>query len=133
MDILIVEDDHMLNQVMSLQLSMIGLSVRSAKSGYGALQMIGEAVPNLLVMDIGLPDLSGIDVVNILRQQSATSNIPLIIHTSLDLTEAQKEAIKLGPTRCITKATACSDQLAKLVYELLEESGNAVQHSPLKS
>jgi DNA-binding response OmpR family regulator len=127
LDILIVEDDKMLNQVLLLQLTMIGLSVRSARTGYEALKMIGETVPKLLILDIGLPDLNGKEVVNILRQQPATSNISLLIHTSLDLSIEEQEALKLGPTRCVTKATAFSDQLEKVVNELLNESNNVVQ------
>ncbi|MDZ4837686.1 MAG: response regulator [Candidatus Melainabacteria bacterium] len=121
MDILIVEDDLMLNQVMALQLSMVGIPVRSAKSGYEALKMIGEQIPNLLILDIGLPDLNGHDLVNMLRTQPATSSIPLIVHTSRDLSRDEQESLKLGPTRCVTKATAFSDHLETLVHELLNE------------
>ena len=125
LDILIVEDDSMLNQVMVLQLTMIGLSVRSAKTGYQALKMIDESVPSLLVLDIGLPDLNGKDLVALLQKRSATSNIPLLIHTSLDLSTEDQDALKLGPTRCVTKATAFSDQLERLVNELLTGSADS--------
>lgn len=125
LDILIVEDDSMLNQVMLLQLTMIGLSVRSAKTGYQALKMIDQSIPSLLVLDIGLPDLNGKDLVTILQKQPATANLPLLIHTSLDLSIEEQNGLKLGPTRCVTKATAFSDQLEKLVQELLQESGDS--------
>ncbi len=125
LDILIVEDDSMLNQVMVLQLTMIGLSVRSAKTGYQALKMIDESVPSLLVLDIGLPDLNGKDLVALLQKRPATSKIPLLIHTSLDLSTEDQDALKLGPTRCVTKATAFSDQLERLVNELLTESADS--------
>jgi CheY-like chemotaxis protein len=118
LDVLIVEDDGMLNRVMSLQLAAAGISVRSARSGEQALAMIKECLPSALILDLGLPDMTGQEVIERLRGEPATCALPVIVHTTLDLSLAQQAKLKLGPTRCVTKTTAFSDALAELVFEV---------------
>jgi CheY-like chemotaxis protein len=118
MDILVVEDDNMLNQVMVLQVELLGYSVRSAKNGAQALQMIEDRVPSVLILDVGLPDMTGQQLVAKLRQNSSTSSIPLIVHTTLDLSHEEERQLQLGPSRFVTKTTAFSERLGKLIVEL---------------
>jgi CheY-like chemotaxis protein len=130
LDVLIVEDDGILNRIMSLQLTAVGLSVRSARSGEQALAMIKERLPSALILDIGLPDMTGLEVIQRLRSEPATCGLPVIVHTTLDLSLTQQAQLKLGPTRCITKTTAYSDGLAELILELCaeHESGTRIGH-----
>ena len=124
-DILIVEDDHMLNRVMVLQLQAAGRSVRSAKTGAIALRLIEDRIPSVLILDVGLPDLTGPEIAARLRQNPLTASIPLIVHTSLDLSEQEKEQLRLGPSRFVTKATAFSDRLAELLSEVIDCGSSA--------
>lgn len=117
-DILIVEDDAMLKRVISLQLSLAGLSVRTAGLGQTALDMIRVQIPSILILDIGLPDMSGFEIVEQLRKDPSTRNIPVIVHTSLRLSSEQMERMQLGRTKFVTKTVACSDSLVELVIEL---------------
>ncbi|MBU6455893.1 MAG: response regulator [Cyanobacteria bacterium REEB67] len=120
---MIVEDDHMLNRVMTLQLQTAGHFVRSAKTGANALRLIEERIPSVLILDVGLPDLTGREIIDRLRQNPLTASIPLIVHTTLDLSEEEKEQLCLGPSRFVTKATAFSERLGELVAEVLDETG----------
>jgi len=104
---------------MVLQLTRTGLSVRSAANGAEALKLIAEQLPSVLVMDLGLPDISGQEVITRLREQPATCSIPVIIHTALDLTAEQQSLLQLGPTTCVTKTTALSDKLAEIIQEVV--------------
>ncbi len=117
-DVLHIEDDFILNRVMSAQLQSLGFCVRSATTGKEAIAMINERVPSVLILDVDLPDLSGFEIVAMLREQSATSNIPLIVHTSLDLSVNQKQLLALGPTRWVTKSTAFSEKLGELIAQV---------------
>lgn len=117
-DILIVEDDAMLKRVISLQLTLAGFPVRTASFGQEALNMIKDQIPSILILDIGLPDMSGFDVVEQLRKDPATCNMPMIVHTSLVLSKAQIEQLRLGRTKIVTKTIACSDSMVDLVIEL---------------
>ena len=120
--ILVIEDDQILNKVLCVQMEMAGCFVRSATTGRQALAMIEERVPSLLLLDVGLPDMNGIELVAEMRKNEKNSRIPLIIHSSFDITSEEEKQMRLGPTRLVTKATACSERLPQLVMELLEES-----------
>ncbi len=119
LDILIVEDNTMLNQIMSLQVTVAGYSVRSARSGKQALKMIRESVPMVLILHVGLPDMTGQDLITELRRDPLTSSLPLIVHSTLDLSDDEKAQLKLGPSRFLTKTTAFSEQLAQTIIEVM--------------
>jgi len=118
-DILIVDDNNLLNQVMCLQVKGFGAPlVRSAKGGRQALKMIKERMPSLLILDVGLPDITGRELIAELRRNPLTSSLPLIVHSTTDLSEEERTQLKLGTTRFITKATAFSERLAELINEV---------------
>jgi len=118
LDILIVEDDHMMNIVMSVQLEVAGYSFRSATRGKQALKLIREQVPAALILDVLLPDMTGYEIVSELRKNPLTCSLPLIVHTTLDLSAEDKAGLQLGPTRIVTKTTAFSDRLPELIAEI---------------
>lgn len=121
LDILIVEDDHMLNTVMSVQVSVAGYSCRTATSGQQALRMIREQVPSALILDVLLGDMNGQELIAELQKNRLTCSLPLIVHTTLDLSDEEKEKLQLGPTRIITKASAFSERLPELIAEITSE------------
>lgn len=120
-DILVVEDDDVLREVMEILLALDEFRVRSASNGTEALKLIEECIPAVLVIDVLLPDMTGLEVIEQLRQKEETRSIAVIVHTSLDLSFEQQSHFKLGPTRCITKTSAMSDSLAELILELVGE------------
>ncbi|MBI2812403.1 MAG: response regulator [Candidatus Melainabacteria bacterium] len=117
-DVLLVEDDRLLNIVIKLQLESESWSVRTTFDGLSALQMIREVLPTILVMDVNLPRMDAYELVAELRKSSTTAKLPLIIHTSMDLTNAEKALLELGATSFVTKTTAC-DGLGDTVRSLL--------------
>jgi len=119
-DILIVEDDDMLNRVMSLQVEFAGYLVRSARSGAEALKLIRDRIPSVLILDVGLPDMTGQELIAELHRNQSTCLLPLIVHTTLELSEEEKTQLQLGPSRFVTKTMAFSERLAELITELTE-------------
>jgi len=109
---------------MSLQLTAAGMSARSARTGEEALRKIEEQVPAVLILDVGLPDMTAYEIVEQLQKNPATRDIALIIHTSLDLSSEEQAKLTLGHTKFITKATAYSFALAEIALKLVpEQSG----------
>jgi CheY-like chemotaxis protein len=123
-EVLVVEDDDMLRKVMLVQLRLAGIPARSGATGEEALQLIDECMPSLIILDVGLPNMNGFDLVEQLRLNPAARDLPLIVHTSLDLTAVQRLQMTLGPTKIVTKSMAYSDNLAKLVKELIGTCAN---------
>lgn len=79
--VLIVEDDGDLRHLFSTQLTLAGFRAESVDNGLAALQRIDEAPPDLLLLDLGLPVISGLSVANELAASALTRDIPLVVVT----------------------------------------------------
>lgn len=79
--VLIVEDDGDLRHLFSTQLTLAGFRVEAVDNGLAALQRIDEAPPDLLLLDLGLPVISGHSVANELAASALTRDIPLVVVT----------------------------------------------------
>jgi len=80
--ILVVEDEADLAELVSFNLEQAGYSVRTAGDGQTALSLITEDPPDLVVLDIMLPDLSGIEVCRRIRQNPDTKRLPVVMLTA---------------------------------------------------
>ena len=118
-EILIVEDDLVLRKITSYQLIAAGYAVKGVSGGLEALKQIQNSLPGVLILDLGLPDISGQKVVEMLKGASATSKLPLIIYTCSDFSSERHANLRLGPTRFVTKARCSNDQLPQIVAEVL--------------
>ncbi|HEY2931032.1 MAG TPA: PAS domain S-box protein [Acidobacteriota bacterium] len=128
-DVLLVEDDENLLEIMVRQLGRDGISVRTAVTGKEAIRLAQEKFPGLMVLDVGLPEGDGFDVVDALRHDSHLKKIPLLVYTGRDLTAEQRGQLTLGATRFLTKSEATDQEFQDLVFKLLHrsiESGSQV-------
>ncbi|HET8773366.1 MAG TPA: PAS domain S-box protein [Thermoanaerobaculia bacterium] len=119
-DVLVIEDDATLLDVMAAQLGAKGLRVRTARSGWAALAAVSDRAPELIILDIDLPDLDGYGVVAELRNHPPYRHVPLLVYTGLDLTAAQRHRLELGPTRFLMKTRSSNGDLMAAVAQLLE-------------
>ena len=117
--VLIVEDDPQLSEVLAATLSNLGLEVRQAKSGREAIQLSSIVPPELLVLDLALPDGDGFSVIEWMRRQKLLKSIPVLVYTAFDLTEDDRERLRLGETRFLTKGRASPEALETKLEELL--------------
>jgi len=125
---LVVEDDEALAGLLERQLGGEGLSVRVARSGAEALSCARERRPSLLVLDIEIPDGDGFFVVSSMREDPRLRTVPLLVYTAQDLTAAERERLRLGPTRFLTKSRSSEDGLRAAARELVGqgEAGGVV-------
>ena len=75
--------------------------------------------PHLLVLDIGLPDGDGFNVVDWLRQHENLAHLPLVVYSGRDLSPAERRYLTLGPTHFLAKARVQPQQLEALVLTML--------------
>jgi diguanylate cyclase (GGDEF)-like protein len=80
--ILVVEDDPEINALMALTLRVEDYDVEQARDGMSALRMINESAPDLVLLDIMMPRMSGYDVARALQDKPSTSHIPIIFVTA---------------------------------------------------
>lgn len=101
-DILIVEDNIELSEVICSSLGT-GFRYRKASNGKAALAMVAEKVPDLIITDVMMPVMSGLEMCRKLRKSMPTSTIPIIILTAKEAQDVEKEATLLNIDAVITK------------------------------
>jgi CheY-like chemotaxis protein len=101
--VLLVEDNEAIRGAFSILLQESGYDVFSAASGAEALEVAGARGPHLILLDLGLPDMSGLDVARALRARDDHRSTPIIALTGRAL-ETDEEACR---------AAGCTDYLTK--------------------
>ena len=77
--ILLVEEDETLADITAFRLELLGYRVSQARSGEAALQSAHELAPELMIVDLYLPGIDGIELINRLRSDNATAAIPVMV------------------------------------------------------
>ncbi len=90
LNILLVEDNRMVRMATERVLTKAGHSVRTAGDGEEALRMVQLAIPDVVLLDLLLPVLSGEEVLRRLKQNPATAHIPVIVITALSRKNEEK-------------------------------------------
>ena len=120
--ILVIEDDRDLARVIGDVFSREDFAVQLAHSRNEALDACFDFQPHLLVLDIGLPDGDGFNVVDWLRQHENLARLPLVVYSGRELTSAEQRMLTLGPTHFLSKARVQPQQLEALVLTMLRRS-----------
>lgn len=94
--ILLVEDELPFRQIYRDAMTMYGYTVVEAENGEEALTMIEQSPPDLVLLDIILPKLSGFDVLTKLKQNPATKQIPVIVYSVLNDKASIDRALAIG-------------------------------------
>jgi PAS domain S-box-containing protein len=131
--ILIVEDDRDLADVIGEVFSRKGITVRLAYTLDEALEACSSFQPHLLVLDIGLPDGDGFNVVDWLRKQKTLAHLPLVVYSGREFLPAERSQLTLGPTHFLTKARVQPQQLEALVLTMLRSSRQMEDNPAAKS
>jgi DNA-binding response OmpR family regulator len=101
--ILVVEDDFDISNMLRIYFSAQGYEVQVAPRGGEALSMTRKQLPNLIMLDIMLPDMNGYDVCRELRTTTRTSHIPIIFLTQRDERSDKIQGLELGADDYVTK------------------------------
>src|SRR4030066_1781769 len=119
---LIVDDDAALRGAIAETLrAALGCQVREAGGGTDALVKIHRQTPDLVILDLLMPGLDSFEVLNRLRLDQSTAHLPVLVVPGKDLTPADKERLRHGMARVLTKEEHSRQGLLVLVKELLEQ------------
>jgi DNA-binding response OmpR family regulator len=110
--VLVVEDDDAIAQVLQRSLRMEGYDVRIAGDGVTALDEAHVFLPDLMILDLGLPGLDGVDVAKTLRQ--AGDDTPILVLTARDGVEARVQGLDAGADDYLVKPFERQELLARL-------------------
>ena len=101
--ILAVDDEPELTELMHFHLVRAGYEVTTAANGWEALDCIKLSRPDVILLDLMLPDLDGFGVCEILRRDPLTATIPIIIVSAWASTDSRNLGLELGALDYITK------------------------------
>ena len=117
--ILLIEDNKQSARIVSKVLGNNGLEVHVAETGEDGLLRAMEIEPDLILVDLGLPDLDGQTVISLLRQQEMLNGVPLLAFTAWPQDTAREMAMAYGCDGVISKPVATAT-LVKQVNEHLQ-------------
>ena len=118
--VLLVEGNEDLAGVIREQLTVRGLKCFFARTGREAIEMSRRLRYDLLVLDPGLPDVDGFEVVDWLRRHNRHRNVPVLVYTARELDDSERDRLRLGPTEFLVKARVATDQLEERIVAMLE-------------
>ena len=117
--ILLVEDDTALASVYRSRLELEGFDVCEANNGEDALSLAVSEHPDLILLDVMMPKISGFDVLDILRNTPETTNIRVIMLTALSQPKDKERAEQLGVDDYLVKSQAViGDVVERVRYHL---------------
>jgi two-component system OmpR family response regulator len=122
--VLAVDDEEHITELIAMALGFQGFEVDRAASGREALAAIGRRRPDLIVLDVMLPDLDGFEVARRLRQtEGAGTRVPIIFLTARDTTQDKIEGLRLGSDDYVTKPFSIEELVERVKAVLRRSSG----------
>src|SRR5260370_37003627 len=110
--VLLIEDDHDVAQMYRLQLEQEGYLVLTAADGEAGLSIAEKFRPDLIVLDIGLPGMNGLALMDEVRANARLSEIPILILTNSDDPDVETRSMELGARNFLIKSRTTPDGLA---------------------
>jgi len=118
--VLVVEDDALLASVLIALLRSHGLDVSHAETAAQAVKRARETTPELIVLDLKLPDGTGADVVAELRHDGKLASTPMVVYSAAEVTTEQRDELRLGETVFLNKGRVAPSELEDCVLELVD-------------
>jgi len=120
--ILIIDDDEAIAGIFQNRFQAEGFRVQLADDGESALALLKNEPPDLVVLDLGLPGMNGVEVLKSIRARAETQALPVIVLSNSYLVNLVKAAWKAGATKCLTKTDCTPRHLLEIVRATLADS-----------
>jgi CheY-like chemotaxis protein len=115
--LLVIDDEDLSRYLIRKELAPLDFTVSEAKSGSEGLEIASKGGVEAIVLDIVMPDASGFHILARLKEDPATRDIPVVIHTSLSLTGEEREA--LSQAAAIVSKSRSEPELRNVVTSLI--------------
>jgi len=120
--VLVVDDEPTITELVAMALRYEGFTVKTAATGRAALTAVTQFSPALVILDVMLPDINGMEVLR--RLNSAGTKVPIIFLTAKDATEDKVHGLTIGGDDYVTKPFSIEELMAR-VRVVLRRHGNA--------
>lgn len=127
--VLLVEDDQDLASVVVESFGAADVQVEHACTRQQAILHCISKRPDLLILDLTLPDGDGFSFVEWLRQRPETRSLPLVVYSGRDVSDCEMSQLRLGPTEFLTKAKVQPQEVEELVRSMVHRIRQAPQYA----
>lgn len=118
--VLWVEDDTLLSTILTKKFETTGFKLLKAVNGEEAFRFLSTETPNVIVLDILLPEMSGFDILQKIKMDERLKNIPVIILSNMSKQSDLDKAKVLGADKFIVKAAVSLDEIIKEIDVMSE-------------
>jgi two-component system, OmpR family, KDP operon response regulator KdpE len=110
--VLVIDDEPAIRKLLRVGLSAHGYQIMEASSGKMALELLGEQPPNLIILDLGLPDMQGHELLRTMRARN--DSVPIVVLSSRDDEAGKVQALDSGADDYVTKPFGMDELLARM-------------------
>lgn len=125
----VVDDNDVNREMVATFLTSKGFRVEQADSGLRGIELVERLRPDVVIMDIQMPGMDGLEVIQRLRAQAATASTPIIAVTALAMASDRSRCLSAGADQYMSKPVRLRD-LAQLVAEMTGSSAEAIGRRP---
>lgn len=130
MKILIIEDDQLVANIYRNKFALEGFEAETASDGDVGLELLRSFRPDVVLLDLVLPRVTGLEVLRQVRAQSEFANLPIVVFSNTYLSVMVQEAWKAGASKCLSKANCTPKQVIETVRGVLKENGASATAKP---
>ena len=116
--LLLIDDDAAVHALLEEELAALGYDVESAFTGESGFDAAKELSPDVIILDLMMPGMSGFEVAGMLKDHPRTANIPILVLTSKDLTNEDRRALQSKVTSFVQKGHSAREQLVREIRRL---------------
>ena len=120
--ILIIEDDSFLVEMYSAKFELENFSVNSAEDGKKGVELAKKDLPDIILLDILMPKMDGFAVLDELKKEDSTKDIPVVLLTNLGQKEDVKKGFEKGAVGYLIKAHFMPSEVVDKIKDILKES-----------
>lgn len=124
MKILLIEDDPLMVKLYQKVFQREGYEVETAERGLAGLQKAKVGKPDLILLDIMMPEMDGFEVMTKLKEDQTTVNIPIIALTNLSGEQDAQKALQMGAKKYIVKSEHDPNEVVEIVKSVFNEKGS---------
>ena len=129
-NILIIEDDQVVANVYRNKLAVEGYKVEVAGDGESGLRIMRTFQPQIIILDLMLPGISGVDVIKEIRNEPDFAKIPIVVFSNTYMTNLIQDAWRAGANKCLSKASCTPKDVIEVVRLTIGDSG-AMKQTPI--
>ena len=123
--VLLVEDDDLIVRLYEKLFKLEKFDIKTADNGQAGLDALKEYTPDIILLDVMMPEMNGLEMLNRLKADEATKSIPVVVLTNVSDVSIANEAISRGAVLSLVKSESEPEDVVAAVKGVLARSGQA--------